>query len=72
MKYVNIIKENFTMKSFLFYVFRWQLSTPILGYVMALMGSSTSSESYKSAVIANLVGSLIFYWVDIITFNLKK
>jgi hypothetical protein len=43
------------------YLVRWQLSTPILagaGIVFFSMGQ------VASAVIANLIGGLIFYWVD--------
>ena len=43
------------------YLIRWQLSTPILagaGIIFFSMGQ------VASAVIANLIGGLIFYWVD--------
>ncbi len=43
------------------YLLRWQLSTPILagaGIILASMGQVIS------AVVANLIGGLIFFWVD--------
>lgn len=43
------------------YLLRWQLSTPILagvGIILASMGQLVS------AIIANLIGGLIFFWVD--------
>ncbi|HUM77634.1 MAG TPA: hypothetical protein PLP43_04345, partial [Methanoculleus sp.] len=40
---------------------RWQLSTPILAGVLALLGSL---GALAATIIANLVGGLIFFWVD--------
>ncbi len=43
------------------YLLRWQASTPILagvGIVLAAMGQIVA------AIIANLIGGLIFFWVD--------
>lgn len=43
------------------YLLRWQASTPILagvGIVLASMGQIVA------AIIANLIGGLIFFWVD--------
>jgi hypothetical protein len=53
----STIKE--TMKKFLLYLLRWQLSTPILWIVVKQMGTSV-----ESTVLANLIGGSIFYWVD--------
>ena len=47
------------MKRFVLYLFRWQLSTPILWLVVHRMGASVSAT-----VIANLIGGAIFFWVD--------
>ena len=49
------------MKKYLFYLFRWQLSTPILAGVLWFL------QGYNGllvTVIANLIGGLIFFWVD--------
>ncbi len=43
------------------YLLRWQASTPILagvGILLATMGQLVS------ALVANLIGGLIFFWVD--------
>jgi len=43
------------------YLLRWQASTPILagvGILLATMGQLVA------AVVANLIGGLIFFWVD--------
>jgi len=47
------------MKRFLLYLFRWQLSTPILWLVVRKMGAGI-----WSTVLANLIGGAIFFWVD--------
>ena len=43
------------------YLVRWQLSTPILAGVLALLGGL---GALVATIIANLVGGLIFFWVD--------
>ncbi len=43
------------------YLIRWQLSTPILAGVLALLGSL---GALAATIIANLVGGLIFFWFD--------
>ena len=43
------------------YLIRWQLSTPLLAgvlYLLAGLGALTAT------IIANLIGGLIFFWVD--------
>jgi hypothetical protein len=47
------------MKRFILYLFRWQLSTPILWLVVRNMGAGI-----WATVIANLIGGAIFFWVD--------
>jgi hypothetical protein len=49
------------IKRYGLYLIRWQLSTPILAavlYLLAGLGALTAT------VIANLIGGLIFFWVD--------
>ncbi|MGI6515093.1 MAG: hypothetical protein GX052_01905 [Syntrophomonadaceae bacterium] len=49
------------VKQYLLYLFRWQLSTPILAGVLYFMkGFSVTA----STIIANIIGGLIFFWVD--------
>jgi len=48
-------------KRYALYLLRWQASTPILagvGIVLVSMGQIIS------AIVANLIGGLIFFWVD--------
>jgi len=47
------------MKRFSLYLLRWQLSTPILWFVVSKLG-----VGIWATVIANLVGGMIFFWVD--------
>lgn len=47
------------MKKFILYLIRWQLSTPILWLVVRQMGTSLTAT-----IIANLIGGMIFFWVD--------
>lgn len=54
----------------LLYLFRWQLSSPILGLVLYLMMDIKST--IIKVVIANLIGGLIFYNVDKLIFKQGK
>lgn len=47
-------------RQFLLYILRWQLSTPILALVLYLLNTNEIVET----IIANLIGGIIFYWVD--------
>lgn len=52
----------FNYRRYLVYLFRWQISTPLLAGVNILL---VSRYGYVvSVVIANLIGGLIFFWVD--------
>lgn len=46
-------------KKLLLYIFRWELSTPILWGVLYFVGAGI-----WGTILANLVGALIFFWVD--------
>jgi len=43
------------------YLVRWQLSTPILALVLVWMANS---GKLTATIVANLIGGLIFFWVD--------
>ncbi len=43
------------------YLLRWQASTPILAGVGILLASM---GQWIAAIVANLIGGLIFFWVD--------
>jgi len=49
------------IKKYIFYLFRWQLSTPILAIVFIWLAAL---DKWLAAAIANLIGGLIFFWVD--------
>lgn len=48
------------LRRYVLYLGRWQLSTPILAPVVALL----APRAILGAVVANLIGGLIFFWVD--------
>ena len=54
------------MLRFILYALRWQLSTPILWPVVHYLGTGITS-----IIIANLIGSIIFFWVDKYIFSPK-
>lgn len=53
------------IKQYSLYLLRWQFSTPILAIVIWLLDFNSIIES----IIANLIGGLIFYWVDRLIFK---
>jgi zinc transporter ZupT len=58
------------IKQYLLYLVRWQLSTPILAIVLYLFG--VGSSPIIPTIVANLIGGLIFFWVDKFIFKEKK
>lgn len=55
------------LKKYALYLVRWQCSTPLLSPICAYFQHSPwygTSESWIGASVANLVGGLIFFWVD--------
>ncbi|MDD5415531.1 MAG: hypothetical protein PHE48_00825 [Candidatus Daviesbacteria bacterium] len=66
---------NINFKRYSLYLFRWQLSTPILAPVVAYFKHSPSvfgtTEDWIGSAIANLIGGLIFFWVDKFIFTSK-
>ena len=63
---------------YLLYLIRWQCSTPILAPVVAYFKHSPSlfgtTEDWIGSAVANIIGGLIFFWVDrfIFSFNIKN
>lgn len=45
---------------YLLYLLRWQLSTPILMIILKILDTNIIIKT----IIANLIGGMIFYWVD--------
>ena len=54
------------IKKYALYLLRWQLSTPILAVVIAFL---PISNEWLSVIVANLIGGLIFFWVDTLIFK---
>jgi hypothetical protein len=48
------------------YLLRWQLSTPILAGVLFVL---SRTDRVTATIIANLLGGLIFFWVDMVIFT---
>ena len=48
-------------KRYALYLIRWQLSTPILAVVLIWLANL---NTIVATIIANLIGGLIFFWVD--------
>lgn len=55
------------IKKYLLYLIRWQLSTPILALVLYLFNFNEIIET----ILANFIGGLIFFWVDMLIFKKK-
>ena len=56
---VKILKINW--KRYGLYLLRWQASTPLIAFVMyALSGY----DYILITVVANIIGGLIFFWID--------
>ena len=45
---------------FILYLIRWQMSSPILYLCLSKLNLGT----FWNTIIANLIGGIIFYWVD--------
>lgn len=52
------------MRPFILYTIRWQLSTPILAVVLWITVYFGINSFVIGSIIANLIGSIIFYFVD--------
>ncbi|HPP42840.1 MAG TPA: hypothetical protein PLM23_10070 [Syntrophorhabdaceae bacterium] len=53
--------EKINFKRYGLYLIRWQLLTPILAAVLYVL---SMLDKITATVIANLIGGLIFFWVD--------
>ncbi len=56
-------------KQYFLYLIRWQLSTPILAIVLIWLASA---GKLAATIVANLIGGLIFFWVDKFIFTSRK
>jgi hypothetical protein len=57
------------MKKLIKYMFRWQLSTPILAIIPFMLTRYGINNFWVTALIANLIGSLIFFKIDEVIFS---
>lgn len=58
--------KRVNMKRYGLYLIRWQLSTPILAGALYVL---STTDKVSATVIANLIGGLIFFWVDMFIFT---
>ena len=56
------------MKRFLLYLIRWQCSSPILAICLHFLGFNV----LVNTIIANLIGGIIFYFIDKRIFKEKE
>lgn len=64
----NSRKKNSLMK-FLLYLGRWQLSSPLLALCLIWL---EPVGAVWATIIANLIGGIIFFWVDNLIFKEKN
>lgn len=57
------------LKKYGLYLIRWQLSTPILAGVLYILANLSP---LVATIIANLIGGLIFFWIDKIIFRKRR
>jgi len=43
---------------YLLYLGRWQLSTPLIAFILSIL------DGVEGVILANLIGGLIFFWLD--------
>lgn len=61
------MKNKVDIKRYFIYLCRWQLSTPVMTPVTMYFGATVAG-----VVAANLIGGLIFFWVDKYIFSSDK
>ena len=57
------------IKKYILYLLRWQLSTPVVAFCI---WQFLSLGTLTATIIANFIGGLIFFWVDIFIFRGKN
>jgi hypothetical protein len=64
------------IRRYILYLIRWQLSTPILAPIVAYFEQSPSlfgsADAWIGSAVANLIGGLIFFWVDRFIFTSER
>lgn len=64
-----MIKKVKMIKRYILYLIRWQLSTPLLAVVLIWLSGLNVTVA---TIISNLIGGLIFFWIDRWIFKDKK
>jgi len=64
---LRVMEINY--KRYFLYLVRWQLSTPILAIVLIWLATM---DKWIATAVANLIGGLIFFWVDRFIFTSRK
>ena len=54
------------IKKYVLYLVRWQLSTPLIAVCLSWLGGL---GDWPATIIANLIGGLIFFWIDRFIFS---
>lgn len=60
-------RKKTTIKKYLIYLARWQLSTPVMTPITLYFGATIAG-----VVMANLIGGFIFFWIDKFIFNADR
>ncbi|MFA5554979.1 MAG: hypothetical protein WCZ89_07690 [Phycisphaerae bacterium] len=55
------MRTKINFRQYGLYLIRWQLSTPILAVTLIVLASLSK---ISATIVANLIGGLIFFWVD--------
>lgn len=63
------MKAKFSIKRYLLYLVRWQLSTPLLAICLIWL---SSLREIWATVISNFIGGMLFFFIDRIIFKSDK
>ncbi|AQQ09699.1 hypothetical protein L21SP3_01509 [Sedimentisphaera cyanobacteriorum] len=63
------MKVEVNFKRYFLYLLRWQLSSPLLAGCLYFLAST---GTVVATIISNLIGGLIFFWVDKFIFQSRK
>jgi membrane protein YqaA with SNARE-associated domain len=61
-----VSKMDNLKRKYIMYLIRWQMSTPVLACVLYYL---SPLGIIPATIIANLIGGLVFFWVDYFIFD---
>ena len=61
-----------TVKQYLLYLARWQMSTPLLALCVWYLATLNGWNELAATIISNLIGGLLFFWIDRLIFKGDK